>query len=121
MAERLGVSRPSIAGYESKNRTPRQEMLQKMADVFGVTTDYLLGREEEPATITASPADAIAELLKYLELELSSEEIVGRINFKVDNITLTKEEAVEFVEYVRFKRAQKKRRDSETASAKGKE
>lgn len=46
-AEALGISRSTIAGYESehKSRIPRQETLQKIADVFGVSIDFLLGRD----------------------------------------------------------------------------
>lgn len=48
-AEALGVSRSTIAGYESeeKNRIPREETLNKIADLFGVSIDYLLGRSDE--------------------------------------------------------------------------
>lgn len=121
IADKLGVSRPSITGYETKNRRPRHEMLHKIADLFGVSTDYLLGREDnDPVATSPHPLDAITELIKYLELELSSEEIVGMLNFKVDNIALTKEEALEFVEHVRFKRFMKKKQESEAASSKGK-
>lgn len=44
LAEKLGVSRSAVAGYESeeKNRTPRPEVLNKAAELFEVTADYLL-------------------------------------------------------------------------------
>jgi transcriptional regulator with XRE-family HTH domain len=50
MADKLGVSRPTIAGYESeeKNRVPRKETLIKIADTFGVSTDWLLGNTDNP-------------------------------------------------------------------------
>lgn len=49
IAEKLGVSRSAIAGYESesKSRTPRKETLRNIADMFGVTIDYLLGGNME--------------------------------------------------------------------------
>lgn len=49
IAEVLGVSRPTIAGYESedKQRIPRDETLGKIADFFNVSIDYLLGRTQE--------------------------------------------------------------------------
>ncbi|WP_028563039.1 helix-turn-helix domain-containing protein [Paenibacillus pinihumi] len=48
IAEKLGVQRSTIAGYESaeKNRIPREETLLKIADVFQVSLDYLLGRSD---------------------------------------------------------------------------
>ncbi|MDA8226881.1 MAG: helix-turn-helix transcriptional regulator [Desulfitobacterium hafniense] len=35
-----------MSGYERNYRTPDLEMTTKIADVFGVTVDYLVGREE---------------------------------------------------------------------------
>lgn len=55
-ADKIGVSRPTIAGYESeeKNRIPRKEMLHTIADLFDVSTDYLLGRTDYPKSIAAN-------------------------------------------------------------------
>lgn len=48
-AEAIGVSRPTIAGYESveKSRVPREDTLRKIADLFDVTIDYLLGHTDQ--------------------------------------------------------------------------
>lgn len=42
----IGVSKASISGYEHATRNPSYKNLDKLADFFGVTSDYLLGREE---------------------------------------------------------------------------
>lgn len=42
----IGVSKASISGYEHATRNPSYKNLEKLADYFGVTSDYLLGREE---------------------------------------------------------------------------
>jgi len=51
--EQLGkiihVTKVSISGYESGERTPDTENLRKLADYFGVTSDYLLGRSDHPS------------------------------------------------------------------------
>lgn len=44
LAEALGMSQATITFWENGKRTPDIEMLGKLADFFGVTTDYLLGR-----------------------------------------------------------------------------
>lgn len=44
LARLLGVDRSTISSYESNMRQPSLDTLSRMADVFGVTTDYLLGR-----------------------------------------------------------------------------
>lgn len=46
LAKKLGVSKQAISNWENDNIQPSIEMLIRLADVFGVTTDYLLGRED---------------------------------------------------------------------------
>ena len=44
LAYYLGVSPSTIGMYESNKRTPDVDMLNRIADYFNVTVDYLLGR-----------------------------------------------------------------------------
>lgn len=46
LADRLNLSRNSI--YSWKKSSPKAETLQKVADYFDVSVDYLLGRTENP-------------------------------------------------------------------------
>lgn len=46
LEEKLGLGRNSL--YSWKKKTPNGENLRKVGDFFGVTTDYLLGRTENP-------------------------------------------------------------------------
>lgn len=43
-AARVGVTKQCASNWENDNVLPSIEMLIKLADFFGVTTDYLLGR-----------------------------------------------------------------------------
>jgi len=43
MADRLGISRSTLAGYETENKQPSYEMLKHIANEFNITTDELLG------------------------------------------------------------------------------
>lgn len=45
----LGVSDSSIRKYEADDRTPTPEAIKKLAEFFGVTTDYLLANDIEQA------------------------------------------------------------------------
>lgn len=45
LADIIGVSRSTIAMWETDGSQPDNEMLKKIADYFNVSTDYLLGRE----------------------------------------------------------------------------
>lgn len=46
LSNRLGVSRSTVAMWESGNSQPDSEMLKKIADVFDVSVDYLIGNSE---------------------------------------------------------------------------
>lgn len=45
VAEELGLSRNAI--YQWKTSSPKADTLQKVAEYFDVSVDYLLGREEK--------------------------------------------------------------------------
>ena len=47
LAEFLGISQRAYLYYESATNYPDVAGLIKLADYFGVTTDYLLGRSQE--------------------------------------------------------------------------
>lgn len=44
IAQYLGISQPSYIRYENGSAEPNYDNLVKLADLFDVTTDYLLGR-----------------------------------------------------------------------------
>ncbi len=46
LANRLSVSKQTISNWENNNIQPSVEMLVKLADLFSVSTDYLLCREK---------------------------------------------------------------------------
>lgn len=46
MAEKIDVARTTYAMYEQGKREPDFEILEKIADYFNVSTDYLLGRTD---------------------------------------------------------------------------
>lgn len=45
LAQKLSVTKQTVSNWENNNIQPSIEMLVKIADCFSVTTDYLLGRE----------------------------------------------------------------------------
>lgn len=46
LGRKVNVTKVSISGYENGNRSPDTETLQRLADYFEVSTDYLLGRTQ---------------------------------------------------------------------------
>ena len=45
-AQKMGVTKQSVSNWENDNIMPSVERLEKIADFFTVTADYLLGRED---------------------------------------------------------------------------
>lgn len=57
----IGLSRTIGTKWKKTGATPQGDTLQKIADYFGVSVDYLLGNEEKPA---ATEDSELEELLK---------------------------------------------------------
>ena len=49
LAKELSVSRVSISRYETGERDPDIETILRLCDIFGCTSDYLLGRYPVPS------------------------------------------------------------------------
>ena len=63
LATRVGVSRAAIGYYETGTRTPPYATLIRIADVFGVSTDYLLrGIDLQPLRVDTMPEDQFKAL-----------------------------------------------------------
>ncbi len=67
IAKYLGVVRSTICQYENGKRKPDPETLIKLANFFGVSTDYLLGRSDDFGNVTIN---GIAPALSDEEREL---------------------------------------------------
>lgn len=53
LAEKIGVTNKSISSYETGRCEPTIDSLCKLADFFGTTVDYLLGRDKTDTDINA--------------------------------------------------------------------
>ena len=51
LAEKLGVSRQAVSKWESAGSVPDLQRVIQLAELFGVSTDYLLKDEMEPAEV----------------------------------------------------------------------
>jgi len=51
MAKELGISKKSLYNFMKGIIFPSTDTISKIADYFGVSTDYLLGRVDEPTEI----------------------------------------------------------------------
>jgi transcriptional regulator with XRE-family HTH domain len=89
VSEKLNISIGTVSGYERNHRSPNPEMLERLADLYNVSTDYLLGRSDDPKLRQIADSDMLKELeearkamdeaadryLKILEKHSSKKEI----------------------------------------------
>lgn len=47
LGRRVGASKQSVSNWENGNIVPSIDLLVRLANFFGVSTDYILGREEQ--------------------------------------------------------------------------
>jgi transcriptional regulator with XRE-family HTH domain len=65
VSERLGISRSTYAGYENEgpgHRIPPADIISRLADLYGVTADYILGRTEDD-WVKQTHFEEVAEIL----------------------------------------------------------
>jgi transcriptional regulator with XRE-family HTH domain len=100
LARMLGITRASLSHYENDRREADYETLKKMAECFGVSVDYLLGRTNNPHTVLDQDVREFVD-----SLELSEEAILETFTLTVDGVKLTPQEAKRFIAFVRAERA----------------
>lgn len=67
-AQILGTNRGTISAWKKSGNPPTPDILVRIADVYGVSTDYLLGRTDDPRDFSneeiknaAAYSEAVAE------------------------------------------------------------
>ncbi|MBU5445425.1 helix-turn-helix domain-containing protein [Paenibacillus sp. MSJ-34] len=99
MAERLGISRQGYGYYEKGTREPDLKTLQKIADILNTTTDFLLGRTNDPTTTSdANKTNQPSDNFTY---------------FGGNREDLTEDEALKLKEHLEMYRALKEKRKRE--------
>jgi len=79
VCEKLKISNSRLSGYERDYREPDAEMLATLANLYGVSVDYLLGRTDNPnpasgdlPQLTEKDEKDIAKKLQAIADELAS-------------------------------------------------
>lgn len=60
LAQRINVGNTTLSQYESGARVPSDEVKIKIASVFGVSVDYLLGASSERNSVEKAPCPPAA-------------------------------------------------------------
>ena len=59
VADAIGITRISYARYEGGLREPDLSTLVNLANLYEVTTDYLLGRTDDPFIVHSNDANSV--------------------------------------------------------------
>jgi len=81
VADLVGVARPTYTAYEAGTKQPPMETISKLADLFGVSTDYLHGKTNDPSPSAKTekpvnraflelPEDVTEEEKEFLQAQL---------------------------------------------------
>ena len=92
LADRLDISRQAVSKWEGGSSVPELDKIVKMSELFGVTTDYLLKTEEEPAPLSGSIPRADLRQVSRAEAEgylALVEQLRGRIALGVGLFVLS--------------------------------
>ena len=87
VSKATGVSTATLTSWKKGAYTPKQDKLQKIADYFNVSVEYLLtGEEKQFSTESADALAAIASdpelnalILKFMALKLEDRAFVAKI------------------------------------------
>ncbi len=80
LGDNIGASTGNISDWKSGRSTPGIEVLSRIADYLGCSTDYLLGRTNDPNEINSSIDPDTAEAIK-LFANLPSDKRKELLNF----------------------------------------
>lgn len=69
LAERLGITKSAVNAWESGTNSPSLSYIVKLAQIFGVSTDYLLGVNER-LTVDISGLDDMQRQAVLLMINL---------------------------------------------------
>lgn len=68
LAKLLNVTKQSVCNWENDNIQPSVEMLVKLAKIFSVSTDYLLGIESaDYLDVSGLPQDVVSHLRQLVD------------------------------------------------------
>ena len=68
LAEKLSISKQTVSNWENENIQPSIEMLVRVAKLFHVTTDYLLGLDNSRTiNVDGLPQPFVAHLTQIID------------------------------------------------------
>lgn len=98
VADKVGVRSNTLSGYENGTRSPDPEMLVKLADLYGVSTDYLLGHDID----INQDEHRKAAIIDKIKTEFPDADLMFN-----DLASFTADDMQDVYDYIKFKKSQK--------------
>ncbi|WP_035155650.1 helix-turn-helix domain-containing protein [Cohnella thermotolerans] len=110
-ARELGISNVQLSRYESDDRRPDPGMLSRFAEYYRTTTDYLLGRTDDPSpdAYAAPPSPDYSEFERFINDPAHGTFFKDYLNAPEES----KEEMRRFWEFIREKERGRKPGDKQ--------
>lgn len=99
----LNIAQPTLSGYETGNYEPDQDTLGRIADYFGVTVDFILGRENHTTIDTTPRAIQIKDLAIKDEVEMNDFYPIPLLGSVVAGVPIEAQEDLEGYVYISFR------------------
>ncbi|MEN6463447.1 MAG: helix-turn-helix domain-containing protein [Syntrophomonas sp.] len=97
VAESLGITNSSLSNYERGERDPDTSILNRLADLYEVTMDYLFGRNYVDVKVNVDP-DKIKDLS---DVDKLAEELIQSLNKALTDGVITEDQARQSLEVFR--------------------
>ncbi|MFQ7241241.1 MAG: helix-turn-helix domain-containing protein [Agathobaculum sp.] len=94
VAQELGINKSNVSNWKNNGYTPRGAVLNKIAEYFGVSVDYLLGKEQKEKPLVNDDE----ELTEYLEQLRTRPELKMMFQLTKDATKEDVEKAVKVIE-----------------------
>lgn len=98
LAQIIGIGRSTLAMYETDGSEPDLATISKLADFFGVSVDYLLGREEKKPSENQEDKNRLYVPEQYRDVMVAFQD--GAENLTQEDI----DAVVNFIEYMKSKK-----------------
>lgn len=84
LADKLEISRQAVSKWEARQALPELDNIVKLAKIFDVSTDYLLGNEQEffknsSSNLENNPNNSSGNLISRLHYEYKSKKMIGGV------------------------------------------
>jgi len=94
--KKININNKTLSRYEAGGSEPDVDNLVKLANLYEVSIDYLVGRTDNPKMQFSKE-----ERFIYDKLDLTDEEIMNQVDMYYDGMKLTEQEKKEFLAIAR--------------------